>query len=156
MKNLPRIYTYKKAANNLLIIRSLYSSLRFLVHWCQILEIRFPLAFHFSLWIADNLMLYRNPSASLTLGSFCAPLSIPLSTIAAMHECCNFTAWPTERNRGNWNLLDHELHFLSTYSSCWSCACWQFLKMRAPPPPFCKKFWQKPLGLEYCFRKADS
>lgn len=150
------MYMCNKAANNLPMIGSLCSNLKFLIDWFQILEIRFPLAFHFSLWIFDNLMLYRNLSGSLTLDSFCAPLSIPLTAIAAMHECCNFTAWPAERNRGNWNLLDHELHFLRTYSSCWSCACWQFLKMRTPPPPFYKKFWQKLLGLEYCFRKADS
>lgn len=150
------MYMSNKAANNLPIIRSLYSDLRFLIDWCWMLEIRFPLAFHFSLWIADNLVLYRNLSGCLTLDSFRAPLSIPLSAMAAMHERCNFTAWPAERNRGNWNLLDHELHFLRTYSSCWSCACWQFLKMTAPPPPFYKKFWQKPLGLEYCLKKADS
>lgn len=121
-----------KAANNLFTIKSLYSSLRFLINWCQVLEIRFPLPFHFSLWTPDNLVLYRNLSGSPTLDSFCAPLSIPLSVIPAMHECCNFIAWPADRNRGNWNLLDLELHFLRTCSSCWSGACWQFLKMRPP------------------------
>lgn len=147
VKNLPRMDMCNKSVNSLFTVRSLYSNFRFLIDWYQILEIRFPLSFHFLLWIADNLMLYRNLSGSLTLDSFCAPLSIPLSVIPAMHECCNFTVWPADRNRGNWNLLDRELHFLETCSSCWSCACWQFLKMRPPPPPFYKKFWQKPLGL---------
>lgn len=49
VKSPPRMDTHNKASNDLFTVGALYSSLRFSIDWCQILEIRFPLSFHFSL-----------------------------------------------------------------------------------------------------------
>lgn len=94
-----------KASNNLFAVGSFYSNLRFLIDWCQILEKRFPLSIHLSLWTADNLQLCRNLFGPYPQTTFVLVFQFLWCVMPAMHECCNSTAWPTEAT-GTYQTMD--------------------------------------------------